>query len=276
MPVHKGHTIPSIKPELVVIDLDGTLLNSRKEIDPRDREAVIAASQRSRVVIATARPPRATRMFCAGLQLKDPVICYNGALVVDMLTGVRLVDERISPEVGEAAVRGLLHRWPETWISLEVNDEWWTDREPPAVLVESAKLSPPDRIEPLESYYGQPWSKIILSRPQSILNEMLAWLKENYNSHLHFVATEDGNLLQIMSPRAGKLKAAQMLAERWGIPSERVMAFGDDRNDAPLLEWAGIGVAMGNAIPEVKAIASHVTGTNDESGVGQALKSAGF
>lgn len=258
-------------PQLIVIDLDGTLLNSRKEIDPRDCAAVIAAGDRARVVIATARPPRATRMFCGGLQLRNPVICYNGALIVDIETGERMVDERIPPEVGEAVVRGLLHRWPETWISMEVNDAWWTDRQPPAILVESAKLSPPDRIEPMESFYGQPWSKIILSRPRPILMEMMAWLKEEYNSSLHYVATEDGSLLQIMSPRAGKLSAVKTLCEKWSIPRERVMAFGDDRNDAPLLEWAGIGVAMGNAIDEVKAIANHVTETNDAAGVAIAL-----
>ena len=76
---------------------------------------------------------------------------------------------------------------------------------------------------------------------------------------------------EIMVVGADKANAAKILAARLGIPREQVLAIGDQRNDIELIAWAGIGVAMGNAVPELKALADWVTVTNDEDGLAHAL-----
>lgn len=260
------------RPGLVFTDLDGTLLSSRKTIAPGDADAVRRAGQVCPIIAATARPPRATRLFCEDLELAGPVICYNGARIVDIRTGERIADYRIDPLVGETVLEGIAARWPRVWVSIECDDQWWTDRPPPAALTESAKLAPPDRIAPLREFYGHPFSKLLLSEPEPILSEMLHWLRTEFAEHLHVLVTVDGNLLQMMSPHAGKRRAAELLAARYGVPREHVMAIGDDRNDLEILEWAGLSVAMANAIDEVRERVDHVTASNDDGGVGMALR----
>jgi Cof subfamily protein (haloacid dehalogenase superfamily) len=80
------------------------------------------------------------------------------------------------------------------------------------------------------------------------------------------------DFLEILHPDAGKGRALATLAAHLGVPSDRIMAIGDQENDLVMLEFAGVGVAMGNAIDTVKAVANHVTTSNNEDGVAVAIE----
>jgi hydroxymethylpyrimidine pyrophosphatase-like HAD family hydrolase len=79
------------------------------------------------------------------------------------------------------------------------------------------------------------------------------------------------NNREVLVARAGKANAAKLLAARLGIDPAHVLAIGDQRNDIEMIRWAGIGVAMGNAVPALKAVANWITCSNDEDGVAHAL-----
>ena len=84
----------------------------------------------------------------------------------------------------------------------------------------------------------------------------------------------DYGILEVMSPRAGKWNAVQHLASTGGIAREEIVAVGDNYNDIELVGNAGFGVAMGNAVEAVKEVAAHITSSNDEEGLYNALKKA--
>jgi hydroxymethylpyrimidine pyrophosphatase-like HAD family hydrolase len=87
-----------------------------------------------------------------------------------------------------------------------------------------------------------------------------------------YVVTDGGRLVQIAHRECNKLNGVKVVLDREGIELDRVIAFGDDRNDIPLVMGAGCGVAMGNAIEELQKVADCITASNDEDGVGQFLK----
>lgn len=259
-------------PRLIAIDLDGTLLNSRKAISAANRAALLAARERAHVVIATARPPRSVVNLCGDLGLVGPTICYNGALTVELPHSRTLGEWRVDPEVGREVVEGLLQQWPGTWLSFEIDDQWWTDREPAQALVESAKLFPPNRIAPVSDFLGAAFHKIYTVEQPETTRAMLDWLRATFNGCIQTVLAEGATLLQIVHPDAGKGAAVRVLAEQWNVPREQVMTLGDEWNDLDMLEWAGLGVAMGNADDDLKARCAAVTGHHDDDGVAKALE----
>ena len=89
---------------------------------------------------------------------------------------------------------------------------------------------------------------------------------------VHVTFSMSGGLIEIAAPGVTKALGVSMLAERLKIEQKDVITFGDMPNDIEMLQWAGRGVAMGNARPEVKAVSDHITGTNDDAGVADVLE----
>ena len=96
-------------------------------------------------------------------------------------------------------------------------------------------------------------------------------LKLNYGDNLHITRSKPC-FLEVMHREANKAKALEVIAGHFGIDRQEVMAVGDSYNDMEMLEWAGMGVAMGNAYQSVKDIADFVTASNEEEGVTEALR----
>lgn len=250
-------------PRIVVIDLDGTLLDSAKCVPAANVRAVEAlkALPGMSVVFATARPPRATLPLLGGLERGAHVACYNGA--VTLLDGV--VVSRIM--IPEHAVRTLLARMQESFPrlarGLEHDDEMYSvghfDRHFPREY--RGCLAPSEL--PV-----RPTPKILIDIPDaSLAGPVQALLPEECCS----VLTDHGGLLQVMARDVSKRFAVGRLLGEQGVAWEEVLCLGDDLNDLPLFEACGTSVAMGNAHPSLKARATHVTLSNDEAGVAAAL-----
>src|SRR5699024_9071174 len=82
---------------------------------------------------------------------------------------------------------------------------------------------------------------------------------------------EPTNIIEVMNNKVNKATAIQQVAKEFGISKERIIAFGDETNDLAMIDYAGVGVAMGNAVDELKTVAKHVTDTNENNGIGQFL-----
>ena len=138
-------------------------------------------------------------------------------------------------------------------------------------LTETARLHHPDVVAPLKEWLNQAVTKLLLlGRPEDLL-KVAAGIRAEFLHQVSLVQTE-GYLLQITHATASKAQALRVVAAELGIDREQVMAIGDNANDVGMLQWAGIGVAMANAAPEVLAAADFTTDHHDADGAAKAIE----
>lgn len=256
---------------LVAVDLDDTLLNSELQISPRVKSAVSrAVEQNVRVVLATGRMFPAAVPFARELELETPLITYQGALVKEHLTGRELYHRPVPLELAVDVIK----RLSPTGFHLQVyvDDALCMPRLTP----EGERYARISGVDPrvvgdLLHFLRVPPTKIVMIAPEGEIDLLLPGLLTRYNGALH-VSKSKPYFLEFSEPRATKGEALRHLSAELGIAREEVMAIGDGYNDIPMLEFAGVAVVVGNARPEIKAHAAHVTAGNDEDGVAVALE----
>ncbi|MEN1984832.1 MULTISPECIES: HAD family hydrolase [Paenibacillus] len=256
----------SMKFPLVVLDLDGTLLNSNKEISQRSYNAITECiSLGMKFIFATARPPRAVRSFMKEELLRlSSFIYYNGAYIECEHTGIN-DHVPIESETTAEILDYCLNCNPDLDLSLEVKDEWMSLREYDYTTLIKVKDNP--IVKPLEDLKRLEASKILFSGNIDMVSFM-----EKFNTKLNILTTDNGKLTQLSSIRASKENAVAVLCKAMNISLENVMVFGDDFNDIGLFNSCGWPVAMGNAIEELKLISKEITETNDNDGVAMILE----
>lgn len=244
--------------DVVVLDLDGSLLRSDRTMS----EVAVEVLARVRalghaLVFATARPPRAVAAVLPPELNDEYIVCYNGAQV--LRRGVVLM-ERAIPAADVARVFAYLEgHAPAAARGFEHGDRLF-------VAGSFERHFEAQFCTPLSCAGGRfaDSAKILvdlLDGPD--FDALVACLPPS----CHAICTDGGGLCQIMPSGVTKASGVAWVLERLGVGFERVVCFGDDHNDGPLFRRAGLAVAMGNAVPELKAIARAVTGTNDEDGV---------
>ncbi|MBD2867798.1 Cof-type HAD-IIB family hydrolase [Paenibacillus arenilitoris] len=251
---------------VIALDLDGTLLNARKEVSERNLAAVMNCSRNGKkIVIATARPPRSVRdMLPQELLDIAAFVYYNGAVVRDADAGI---DEHypIAADLATELLEYCTEMMPECAISVEANDLWFANRE----IVDRDFCHPrfrPEIVTPRELKRLEA-TKILLTSFTGAEP-----LVQRFGGRLHVVLTDQGKLLQAMNRTVSKSAGLLRLCGYYGVPASDLIAFGDDYNDMDMLRMAGYAVAMGNAVPELKAAAHSVTASNDEDGVAEMLE----
>lgn len=257
---------------LIAVDLDGTLLRPDRTLCPEGLAALRQAADRGiRVVLATARPPRATRKFYDALGLDTPTINYNGAVVFDPKTGQALSHEPLAAASARQVVRVAREADPGVWVSIEVMDTWHTDRVDEALTTETARLFAPDYVGPLDEVLSHDVTKVmLLAEPDRLVGIHRAVAGEL--GGLIATAMSDGHLLQVMNPAVDKAAALARVAAQFGVDPARILAIGDAPNDTGMIRFAGMGVAMGNGWDEPKAAAKVIAPGNDAAGVAWAVR----
>jgi len=253
---------------LAAIDLDGTLLRSDGTISPRTKAAARRALDAGvELVLVTARGPRTVGELAEELGVRGEAICSNGAIVLDLETRRILRLREIETEVALELVRALRERLPG--ILFAVEREAFA-HEPGFAAWDF--VPPSDTpVAPAEELLDRPPTKLILRHAAHEVDAIAAVARELAGRHAS--VSVSGDWVVEVSP-AGVNKAAALaeLCEGLGVEAAEVVAFGDQRNDVPMLTWAGRGVAVANAHPEVIEIADEVTLTNDEDGVALVLE----
>ncbi len=271
--------LPDIK--LIVIDIDGTLLNPEGVITPRTKAAVQAAQAAGIVVsLATARRYTNTTGIATELGLINPLILYDGSIVVVHPQGTLLHAQTMRPALARQAVELLVshHIQPVVHPLQELVEEIWTG---PAER-DGCWLAPyftayPEQVRrrPYDALYSEqaaPLRVVGFAAEEELLPLVpaLATLDCSWNM------IKRGNYgcaeLTIMEAGCSKASGVLALARQLRIPVQQVMAIGDNNNDIEMLRAAGLGVAMGHAPAAVKAAARAVTATNAEDGVALAIE----
>lgn len=258
---------------LVAMDLDDTLLRDDWTISPRVVKAIQRAQMQGvKMTIATGRMPISTRPYAKQLGLDVPVITYHGAMIQQAISGDILFRRPIpsalaSEIVQDVGVRGNYAQiYLKDRVIAQTLNEWSAEYARIAsVHIEEADLpgilaQEPEGVE-----------KILVIGEESDLDQLGPLLNQRYGKKVHITKSKP-HFLEILEGAVNKGVALAALAERLGIPRQDVMAIGDSFNDLEMIQYAGVGVAMGNARKEIKKQADIVTLTNEEDGVAEAIE----
>ena len=240
---------------MVVTDLDGTLLRDDKTVS-RYTEDVIAALRGRGVkfALATARPIRSVRGFLPDFAF-DGAVYHNGAVVED--GGARLRGFGIENPLD--VVRAILAHEPGARVAVEADDVLFGNFDTRTIWrgVDCVRTADFHEIGPLVAdkiIVGAETPAEAAALERLLPGELYAQISENV-------------IAMIMNRRATKVNGIRLLAARWGIGLDEIAAFGDDYNDVEMLGVCGVGVAMANALEEVKAATDEVCRSNEEDGV---------
>jgi len=254
---------------LAAIDLDGTLLRSDGTSSQRSRDAIRAVRDRGVVVvIVTARGPASVTGLAREAGIEGSAVCSNGGLIVDLATGAIVRERLLETATAIRLVHALRERLPGIVFAVEheafAHEDGfsaWDWQPPPGTRVA-------DALELLED----PATKIILRHTGHEV-EMVAAVARELAGDSATVVQSGGEAVEVTAVGVNKAAGLADVADEHGIDAADVIAFGDFLNDVPMLAWAGRGVAVANAHPEVLAIADEVTASNDDDGVAIVLES---
>lgn len=239
----------------IVTDLDGTLVDRDLRIVPRSAEALRRYQDRGgTVVIATGRNEVSAGRYHHELGLSTPLVVYNGARVVDPLSGTRLLDLDLG-DSWQPLRDDLLRQLPDGVGAVAFSGEDAHILRPAPAL---AAYAGRDRIELREDAVHRAPTKVMLIADRPGLGP-LARLAARHCPAARLLQSED-TYLEILPQGAGKEVAVRRLAERAGVPMERVAAIGDNPNDTAMVRAAGLGAAVGDGHKEVRAAADLVVG----------------
>ncbi len=268
---------------LLALDVDGTLLDPAGELRSAAQEAVMAVQQRGlRVVLCTCRRFRTARPLAQALQLDGPLVVHNGALVKDLASGQTLQQSYIAAEMYHPAL-ALLRRLSTPMMYVDAF------HENVDILTESMERAHPFQREYLADQLAHCRIVDDIASPLAHGVLMLSIMADGTNlqallpvveqtmgtrGRVHLLVNKNyqGYILEILQAGVSKWQALQQLAAQQGITPDEIIAVGDDDNDLDMIRYAGLGIAMGNAVDTVKAAADAITGSNAEDGLAQALE----
>jgi Cof subfamily protein (haloacid dehalogenase superfamily) len=242
--------------KLLALDLDGTMLPNEGVISDRAKAAVRSAQDAGIVVtVATGRTFPSTVVFATQLGVTStPVICYQGALIKNPATAEVLYEERLSTEVMREVV--LYCRRRNLHLNVYTDDETYMERfESTGELYNRISRQihkpVPDLLDVLDR---RPTKCIFVSETKEATSALLPELKIEFAGRMRVVRSHD-MLIEGGPPDATKGTALARLATHLGIAQADTAAIGDNDNDAEMIAWAGLGLAMGNSSPDVLAVA---------------------
>lgn len=261
--------------KVLALDLDGTLTDSKKQITPRTEAALRkAAAKGVRIVLASGRPTVGVQPLADRLDLAENggcILSYNGGRIVDCKTGQTLVQHAFPPEL-VGPVCEFAHEAGIVALTYDAQGILTEDPDNPYVQ-EEARINgiPARKVDDLASAVTFPVNKFLLvgdpermPHAEEMMQQRFAGKLSIYRSQPFFIET--------MPLGVEKAASLALLLRTMGLFDKNLMACGDGWNDLPMIQYAGMGVAMGNAVPPVKAAADYVTADNDHDGVGLAVE----
>jgi Cof subfamily protein (haloacid dehalogenase superfamily) len=257
---------------LIALDLDGTLLGPDFRVADEDSAAVAAAIERGvHVVIVTSRWYGLAQRTARRLSLTAPIVAYNGAHVREPDDGEELFHVTVPVEPAREIAAFCDEGGWETYVTVDgvtYMRSRWDDSIDPARL--------PKDMRPTKKhaeFVTGPATGIMVFSEEGV-RAVLDNFADRYDGALVFPEGRSESLspyITITASGVDKASGLRLVCERLNVPLEEVMAVGDTAQDLPMLEAAGLGVAMGNAPDDVKSRVDAVTSSNTEGGVGKAI-----
>ncbi|SCY75314.1 hypothetical protein SAMN02910441_02268 [Ruminococcus sp. YE282] len=261
--------------KLIALDIDGTLLNSNKELTPHTRYALIEAQrQGKRIIIASGRHPVGVVPLANDLMLGRYggfIMAFGGGKIIDCTTGKTVVSKLFPKEylpdiVGvlkDSNITVMVHDERKIFANNRVNDYTYVERD----ILKMDMIAVDDFI----SAVNFDINKILLAGEPDELDKYQEILSKRYDGLLD-VYKSAPYFLEIMPFGVSKGSMLPLLLEKLGVNKDELIAFGDNYNDMTMIGYAGFGVAMSNGEEEVKKIANYVCESNDDDGIAKTLE----
>jgi len=261
------------KYKLLAVDLDDTMLNSQLMIPEASRRAVEQARQAGvRVTLATGRMFCSALPFARELGVEEYLMTYQGALVKHAVTGDVLFHRPV-PFALALQVIELVNRYGYH-INIYLDDVPYIARQTKeSELYTSISRIPMEEVGDLELFLqerAQDPTKIVVVTREELIDRLLAEVRSVLGSQLH-ISKSKPHFLEFSHRLGNKGDALEAIAKYYGVAREEIIAVGDSYNDLEMLDYAGLGVAVGNARPEIQARADYVSVSNDECGVAEVV-----
>ena len=263
--------------KLIAIDMDGTLLNSQKEIPEENIKAIQeAAAAGIKIVLCTGRPrsgilPHFEKL---GLSEEEYIIMNNGCSTYDTKNWNLLQYESLSRSEMEELLQAC-EGFPEVALTFTGEKTYYVvgDEVPELVAYDASTVFTEAKARSLEEIFveGQVIFQAMYMADSEPLDAFQNAVQDRLSQSYSTVRSQD-YIFEIMPRGATKASGLKHLAEKLGIAPDQIMALGDAANDLEMLQFVGQSVAMGNASDDIKALCKYVTLTNDEAGVAHAIR----
>ena len=257
-------------PRLIATDLDGTLLRDDGTVDARTRRALADVQARGAVVIVcTARPARGMVDLAVAGGLTGSAVCANGAVLFDLAARAPVDSFPVACDAAREVVQRLRAVVPDGAWAVEGIDSFahepgYHTRWP---------VAHDAVVDDIEVLLHAPPVKLLLRRPHEGLGPLVASARDAVRDLVEVTYSDaTASLLEMSAAGVSKGSGLAAVCAARGIDASQVIAFGDMPNDLSMLKWAGCGIAMGNAHPDVAAAADAVTLTNERDGVAAVLE----
>ncbi|WP_282075980.1 Cof-type HAD-IIB family hydrolase [Maribacter aquivivus] len=257
-----------MKYKILCSDLDGTLLSTKSDVSLNAIEQIGKIKNETKIILVSARMPSAMWYIQEDLGITDqPIICYNGALV---LSGNKELNSVFIPIAILKTIHDLCAEL-EADLGLYYSNEWFVPKTSLRVEkeIKYTKSTPvfQDTEQTLQNWKERKIGahKIMLMCTKSSADILMPILQEKLGDSLNLYRSND-TLIEIAPKSVSKLSAIKLLMEEHELLTD-IIAFGDNYNDIEMLENVGCGVAVANARDEVKAISNYITLENTADGV---------
>lgn len=259
--------------KLIALDIDGTIMDKNFNISDQIKNTIQKAmNQGIYVLIATGRMYSATVPIAKYLNLKTPLIVYQGSLIQEFYNSEKVLMHHTLPKDISLQVVNDLRNYG-VQINAYMNDNLYAENISPILYEYASKRNIPiynvDNFTNLEKF--KPTKILGLDYDTTLVDKIKNELKEKYKGIIN-ITKSTVNFCEFVNKECSKANSILFLAKKWGIDKSQIMAIGDQENDKEMLDIAEIGVAMANGDNELKAMADYVTDTVDNNGAAVAIE----
>lgn len=256
--------------KVLALDIDGTLLNGKKEITPKVKRAIAELEKQNiPILIASGRPLMGIRHVADELDMNTKggyILSFNGGKIIEYKTG-NIVYSKTIPREYYREIYEYAHKMDASmltydgdYIITEKPENRYVDVESKVVKMDVKKV---DNL--LECLTFDVDKFLIVGEPDYLQKEVEK-MAEHFKGRLNIFRSEPF-FIEVVPMGIDKASSLEVLLKELGMTREELVACGDGRNDVTMIKYAGLGVAMENACPEVKEAADYVTKSNEEDGV---------
>lgn len=262
---------------LIALDLDGTLLTDKKTISPASKKIVQELIEAGHiVVIATGRSNQLSILYYNELGLQTPLINSNGAVLHNPFDNSwgsyhHPLNHDTAMEIIETS-----YDLNSKNILAAVQDHVYLDSYDEAIAnfygVKKGQSTDGFFVGKIKEHLKDNPTLMLLYPDEEHVDTLTTRLNELETEMVdHRNWGEPFHVIEVMNKQMNKAKALKKVADYYGIPQHRIIAFGDGSNDLEMIDYAGVGVAMTNGLDEIKQVAKHITDTNENDGVANFL-----
>ena len=262
--------------KVIIMDIDGTLVNDEKVITPLTKETLLKAQEKGvRLILASGRPTSGLLKLAEELDMRNHhglFVCFNGSKVVDCQSHETLYNQAILEHLKNFKARPMFDKDEYMYVN-DVFDNTITYKGKPFNVMQYESRGNNYILcekRDLAAFVDFEINKILTFGDPDYLQAHYKEMMEPFKDRLNCMFTSDF-YFEFTAKGVDKAKALDTVLIPMGYKKEEMMAFGDAQNDKSMVEYVGLGVAMGNASDELKAVANEITDTNNNDGIAKAI-----